>query len=139
MKSSAWARFAAIACLALVCSCQVSKETWMKRLGKTAPDEVCAQTFFASCYNMGKQKCMQTARPIIDQCMKELESSFPDHFDPESGEKWGRKVGECAGGRLATASSQYLEVSPECAEYMKKTHGPESVEALRAEAAAATK
>lgn len=100
---------------------------------RALPAQICDSTIFSSCFDVSREQCVEVAAPIVEQCADEWTEKLPPEIGMSDGAKYGREVGECAGGRLYEVQARSFELDHDCEKVLLKQFGPERVEQIRAE------
>jgi hypothetical protein len=81
-----------------------SKQAWLQRMKTTLPTKMCAeQQYFRQCFDVDARQCERTMASATRSCVREFESDIPDTLDRDAGRRWGKRLGQCAGGTYETS------------------------------------
>ena len=77
----------------------VEKEAWVSEMKNVLPAFFCKKDwYFESCFEGDGFNCHKSATIAVDSCLKQFNERFPEIFNqPQDGQRWGNKVGVCAG------------------------------------------
>lgn len=95
---------------------EVSKAEWIDTMKTALPTAFCAEgTPFRTCFEVTQEECEDAAASAVRLCLKKLQSKIPAKLQqPRDGEKWGQKVGECAGNSYTAALAKKKLNTKEC-------------------------
>ena len=95
---------------------EVSKEVWIDTMKTALPAGICAEgTPFRTCFKVTQEECEDAAASAARLCLKKYQSQIPAKLkQPADGQKWGQKVGECAGNSYAAALAKKKLKTKEC-------------------------
>ncbi|HEU4383780.1 MAG TPA: hypothetical protein VFR85_09790 [Anaeromyxobacteraceae bacterium] len=95
---------------------EVDKATWIETMKTALPTAFCAEgTPFRTCFQVTQEECEDAAASAVRLCLKKLQSQIPAKLkQPKDGEKWGQKVGECAGNSYTAALATKKLKTKEC-------------------------
>jgi hypothetical protein len=109
----------ALACLLAAApprALEVPKAEWIETMKTALPTAFCAEgTPFRACFEVTQEECEDAAASAARICLKKFQSRIPAKLkQPADGEKWGQKVGECAGTSYASALAKKKKNAKEC-------------------------
>lgn len=79
------------------------KSQWFGQMEKALPNNFCAQQqYFRQCFEVDAKTCKSTLASATRECIGQIESDVPDELDGQSRQKWGERLGQCAGQTYET-------------------------------------
>ena len=100
----------------LAADASMSREAWVGQMRTALPVAFCQpQAYFRMCFDISAQGCEETASSAVRVCLKDMLDSIPATLvQPADGQKWGTKLGECAGIAFDIALDAKKNHSPKC-------------------------
>lgn len=95
---------------------QVSKQQWTETMQTALPTAFCAEGQpFRTCFKVTQEECENAAASATRVCLRKFQSKLPASLkQPEDGQKWGEKIGLCAGNAYAAALDAKKLKTKEC-------------------------
>src|SRR5512139_2364684 len=95
---------------------EVAKAEWVETMKTALPTAFCVEgTPFRTCFKVTQEECEDAAASAVRLCLKKFQSQIPAKLkQPQDGEKWGQKVGECTGSSYAAALNKKKLNTKEC-------------------------
>lgn len=86
---------------------QIDRDDWISQMTDALPGALCKEgSYFRDCFKMTMDECKQSFQAISSACTGKFKAEMPETLtQPADGEKWGGKVGECAGEEFDTKNS----------------------------------
>lgn len=82
----------------------VSKAIWLEKFKELAPPAMCKKLTTStptkdilSSNSITYDKCVPLITKSMNSCLTRFNSSLPEEFNVEKGQKWGEIVGRCSG------------------------------------------
>lgn len=94
----------------------VAKAQWVEGMKTALPVGFCKEgSYFRACFRVSAEECEDTALSATRVCLASVEDELPAVFhQPFDGQKWGQKVGSCAGSTYETAHKAERIASERC-------------------------
>ena len=100
----------------------VPKERWADTMATALPTMLCQpQGFFRTCFDPEENACLDEAMRATKACLMKLQADIPATLSqPQDGESWGKKVGECAGNTMEVSlAARKKKDNPDCGDPAK--------------------
>jgi hypothetical protein len=94
----------------------VTKAQWVEGMKTGLPVAFCKEgSYFRACFRVSAEQCEDTALSTTRVCLANVEDDLPAVFhQPLDGQKWGQKVGSCAGSTYETTHKAERIASERC-------------------------
>lgn len=95
---------------------KIEKADWISQMNTVLPAELCKDaTYFRSCFKITAEECNQLLGAATKGCTDKFAGEMPEILtQPADGEKWGGKVGECAGTDFETKNADKRTDTEKC-------------------------
>lgn len=100
----------------------VAKSVWIEAMKTRLPNALCVpDEVFLKCFDVTQDQCIEETVRATKVCLSNFADQMPGEFhQPNDGQTWGRKVGECAGDAYEAKFSDKKKDSKECQALMSK-------------------
>jgi hypothetical protein len=94
----------------------ITKAQWVEAMKTGLPVGFCKEgSYFRSCFRVSAEECEDTSLSATRVCLANLDDELPAVFhQPHDGQRWGQKVGGCAGSTYETAHKSKKIASEPC-------------------------
>lgn len=81
----------------------MTKIDWSNMMIQSGPVIFCkTDTPMRKCFNVTEQKCLETTKTSIQECLKQLDATFPKEFkSTQEATAHNKRLGECVGKAYA--------------------------------------
>jgi hypothetical protein len=98
---------AVVLAIGFTLGCGPSKQEFIDGFGPALSADLCKPAaYFRQCFQVTEGECTERVQRLVKVCLDEHASEMPERFDSQSGERVGRVVGACAGGRYEVELAQ---------------------------------
>lgn len=99
----------------------LSKARFLDGMKAGMPASFCAdKTYFRECFSISKDDCTKAVTAAVSACADKLQGEVPAQLhQPADGQKWGEKLGNCAGVKFEEEKSTLKLKKPECSDETK--------------------
>jgi len=78
---------------------EADAKKWVEGMASVLPNIFCKDgSYFRECFKITAQECEAEAIRVTRVCLQSREAEIQTNLKKDGGQKWGEKVGECAGG-----------------------------------------
>jgi hypothetical protein len=105
----------ALAEAAMAADVLVPKAKFLEKFQAGAPASFCAEKgYFRKCFGFTDEACRKAVSAAVESCAKSVAAELPAQFrQPADGQKWGEKIGSCAGTKIETDAAKSKREGPD--------------------------
>jgi hypothetical protein len=94
----------------------VPKAEFKKEFASRLAEKFCEEKrYFRVCFNAKAEDCKKNVGTAVAACLAEMDAQLPETFhQPADGQKWGEKLGNCAGGKYEADQAKNIVNSADC-------------------------
>ncbi|HEY8280486.1 MAG TPA: hypothetical protein VIH99_12730 [Bdellovibrionota bacterium] len=99
----------------------VAKAKFVDEFKKKLPVSFCDEkTYFRQCYSSAADSCKTASALATMECTAAVEKEIPAQLQqPADGQTWGKKIGTCAGEKVALAMAKEAKGTADCKDLAK--------------------